>query len=538
MTPQEKRNQDALSTDHLKDRLGAKTVTGGLVALAAQPVRFVIQFVSTAIMARLLVPADFGLFAMAWSVLAFIGVFSNLGLGMATVQRETIDQNTVSGLFWLNLAFGAVLLPVTWALAPLAAWFFGDHRVVGLTVAMSFTLLFGALGAQHTAIMLRTMRYVPLQISGLIGHISGAIAGILAAWVFKLDYWALVVNAWAASIATQLFIWSSCRWRPSMVRDWSGAVSGLRFGATFTVANLIDYFHRQLDNLIIGWRFGPAELGIYSRAYQLMMLPIVLFNGNIASTVEPSLSRMQNEPERWRRAFLSALGLVTVLGAGAAALFIASAHPLIVIIYGPNWAESADVLRWLAISSFSGVPVAACNWIYMSLGRAKMMVIWMLVLTPVVGLSFLLAAPYGIVGIAAAFAIVTNLSLFPGFAIATYRTPVSFADTLKVVIPIGLAGGVAAWIGSMSIEPDATGLMALFVSITTTGLAYVGLTVPLLMFGGPFKDLKDKSLKAAWQVIGVVSQALGRARGRQTVEAKAPAPEAVDPQGESPSARI
>src|SRR6202035_5076327 len=140
----------------------------------------------------------------------------------------------------------------------------------------------------------------------------------------------------------------------------------------------VNFFHRQVDNVIVGWRFGAAELGYYSRGYQLMLLPLILFNGPLSAAIEPSLSRLQHEPERWRQAFLDALGLVMFLGAGVAACLIAVSDPLIAAIYGPGWERSATIFQWLAVSILAGVPMQASGWIYMSLGQTRRMFIWSL----------------------------------------------------------------------------------------------------------------------------------------------------------------
>ena len=85
-------------------------------------------------------------------------------------------------------------------------------------------------------------------------------------------------------------IWTACPWRPSLVSDWRGARSGLHFGAYLAGFSVVNFFHRQLDNIIVGWRFGATELGFYSRGYQLMLLPLNLFNGPLSAAIEPSLS--------------------------------------------------------------------------------------------------------------------------------------------------------------------------------------------------------------------------------------------------------
>lgn len=145
----QERNRQILNTDHLNRDLGRRTARGGMIAIAAQPIRMVMQFVFTAILVRLLAPEAFGLVAMATAVTSLVALFSELGLTSATIQRSQIDQNMVSGLFFVGLGISVVLIPLVCALAPLAALFFKDSRVANLVIVLSVS--FPPFGAWRTA---------------------------------------------------------------------------------------------------------------------------------------------------------------------------------------------------------------------------------------------------------------------------------------------------------------------------------------------------------------------------------------------------
>jgi PST family polysaccharide transporter len=492
MTRQQERNRQVLNTDHLDGDLGRRTAHGGIIAMFAQPIRMVIQFIATAILARLLVPEDFGLVAMATAVTSFVAIFSELGLTSATVQRAHIDQDTVSGLFFIGLGIGVFLMPVVCVLAPMAAWVFKDPRVSGLIIVLSVSFPLAALGAQHTALLLRSMRWMTLQWTGLVGHAAGALAGVLVAWKTDLGYWSLVVTALVANIVTLSLIWTACSWRPSAVADWRGARSALHFGAYLAGFSVANFFHRQLDNIIVGWRFGAVELGYYSRGYQLMMLPLNLFNGSLSSAVEPSLSRLRNEPERWRQAFLDALGLVTFLGAGVAACLIAVSGPLITTVYGPGWEKTATIFQWLAVSILAGAPMNASGWIYFSLGETRRMFMWSLFFVPIVCLGFALAIPYGSIGIAISYAVTMSLLLVPCFAFACRGTPVSLLDSLTVILPLLGCGVVAALAGLWVSTHEQGVLLRLVLGAATAGLTYLPLTAALITKAKMYRQLRDR----------------------------------------------
>jgi PST family polysaccharide transporter len=488
----QERNRQILNTDHVMSDLGRRTAHGGIIAIAAQPIRIVMQFVFTAILARLLAPEAFGVMSMATAVTGLVSLFSELGLTSATVQRSHIDQNMVSGLLFLSLGISFILMPLVWAIAPLAASFFHDARVTSLIIVLSVSFPLSAFGSQHTALLLRSMRWMTLQWTGLAGHAVGGLAGILIAWKTDLGYWSLAITGLVAQVVTLSLIWAACPWRPGLVNNWSGARSSLHFGAFLAGFSILNFFHRQLDNVIVGWRFGATELGYYSRGYQLMLLPLTLFNGPLNAAIEPSLSRLQHEPERWRRAFLDALGLVMFLGAGVAACLIAVSDPLIATIYGPGWVRTATIFQWLAISILAGVPMNASGWIYLSLGQTRRMFIWSVFFVPIVGLGFVLAIPYGSIGIAISYAVSMSLLLIPCFAFACRGTPVSLLDTLTVILPLAGCGVIAALAGLWVSTHEQGVLLRLFLGAATAGLTYLLLTAALITKAKMYRQLRDR----------------------------------------------
>ena len=201
MTARNHHVEDILAGEDHSAALGAKTAIGGILAIGVQPIRIVLQFVATALLARILSPADFGLIASAVIITNLVGIFSDLGLSTATIQIKTLDQRISSSLFWLGLIFGLALMPLLWIAAPWMGLIFKDSRVVLLTIAISPTLAISALGAQHWAIIVRSMNWYTMQWVGLLSHAIGAVAGVVAALIFHAGYWSLVISLYSASIS-------------------------------------------------------------------------------------------------------------------------------------------------------------------------------------------------------------------------------------------------------------------------------------------------------------------------------------------------
>lgn len=493
---QTEKNRRSLSVESLGAHLGRRTVSGAAIAIGAQLIRMAVQLVSAAIMARLLAPQDFGLVAMAATITGFVALFSDLGLSAATVQRKDIDQDTVSALFLINLGTGSLLMLAAFATAPVAAWVFGDDRVVWLVAALALQIPIAAAAAQHGAILQRGMRWTAIQWSAIAAQLAGAAVGILLAWKTDLGYWALVAQGLTSAVAASVLLWILCPWRPTAIAAWTSVPSALGFGLNLTGFTLVNYFHRQLDTVLIGWRWGATELGYYTRAYNLFLLPLSVINGPLSSAVIPALSRLQGEPARWRTAFLEALSGATLVGSGMTAMLIAGAHPLVAVLFGPGWSPSAEIFTALAISMFAATPMNALGWIYISLGRTRRMFAWSLIATPLYVASFIVALPWGAQGVAGAYSAVFCASVLPGLAFAAKGTPVGLLSMLRVVAPPIVAGALSAVIGLLVWRGDKFGnpFAELVMTSAVVGFVYGALALLLLLVDPAYGDLKQRTL--------------------------------------------
>jgi PST family polysaccharide transporter len=199
--------------------------------------------------------------------------------------------------------------------------------------------------------------------------------------------------------------------------------------------------------VLIGWRYGALELGYYTRAYGLLLLPRTLLMWPIGSSVLPALCRLQHDPERWRRRFLEALSAIVLVSSPLTAVLIAGAKPLIILLFGAAWSEATDIFQFLAISMFAATPLNAMGWLYVSTGRTDRMFRWSLMITPVIVVAFFVGLPFGASGLALAYSSVICLALVPGLAFAARQSPVGTWDMLRAIAPATAVGIVSALLG-------------------------------------------------------------------------------------------
>ncbi len=466
-------NARALAGPENTGSFAGHAARGGAIAFGGQISRLILQLLGTAIMSRLLAPADFGLIAMAVTVTGFVGLFTDMGLSVATIQRSEVSQPLVSTLLFVNVGVGLILMLLAALAAPLAAMLYDDPRVTLIVIGMAVSIPLAAAVAQHNALLARAMRWMPLQLIAIASQAIGLAVGVLLAWETDAGVWALVAQMITASLVTLILTWIVCDWRPSRVENWRVARAELGFGANVTGFSLLNFLHRQFDNVLIGWRWGAVELGFYARAYNLLTLPIGLINGSLSSSAIPILAKCKDDPERWNAAYLRLATVTAFLGCGLCAILFVIAEPLVDIILGPGWSEVSVIFRVLAISSIFGTASNSCGWVFISLGRTRQYFYWSLFGCPLYALSFVIGLPWKAQGVAIGYAICAFALTPLYFMYAARQTTIRYRTIARWIVPVLMSAMLAIGAGEL-------------INLTTAGthdvvrIAVGGLTVGLV----------------------------------------------------------
>lgn len=384
--------------------LKGRSVRGGLWTLGSQGAQFLIQSLSTVVLARLLTPADFGVVAMVTAITVFGQGFADLGLSEATIQCIEIDHEQVSALFWVNFAIGVVLTAVTMVLTPALAWFYHEPRLEAITLWLSLTFLIGGLRVQHTALLKRQMRFKSLAFR----DVSSAALGVFVAIIIGLrhgGYWAIVALPLTVNLTQMALSWILVKWVPGPPRRGAHVRSFLAFGGNVAASYVLTNIIANADNVLIGWYWGAAPLGLYSRAYNLLTLPVRQLNLPIGSVAFPTLSRIQNEPERFARYYLLAIKLMMWAGAPILGFLFVAARPVIIIVLGKQWWEAAPIFRILAIAALAQLVFESIMWILISRGQSARLLRLMSAVSFVMLCSFAIGLPFGAKGVAWAGAV-------------------------------------------------------------------------------------------------------------------------------------
>jgi PST family polysaccharide transporter len=470
--------------------LRRKAVRGAGITVLSGGVGLSVQIVATVVLARLLTPDDFGLVTMVTTFSMLLINFGWNGFTEAVIQRETIDHFLVSNLFWINAGAGALLTIGFVSAGSLLARFYGDVRVGHVSVAMSITIFFQTLSVQHLALLKRAMRFSIVSANEIVSRLISVVVSILLAWA-GWGYWALVAGNIAQALSTCIGAWSLCRWIPSFPRRVAGTGPMVRFAMSTYGRFIANYCTWNLDNLLVGWRFGPISLGFYKKAYDLFALSASQLVAPLTSVAVSALSRLNRTSIEYRRYLLGALGVTAFVGMAVGADLTLIGKDLIRVLLGPKWDESGRIFMFFGPGIGVMLLYYTHGWIHLSIGRADRWLRWGLVEFSTTAVLFLVGLHWGAIGIATAWTASFWILTLPAFWYAGRPINLGVGSVVVAVrkyvvaslLAVGAAEVIIRRLASSVAAPNAVAAIARILAISLLfGVLYLGAVV--LLHGG------------------------------------------------------
>lgn len=452
--------------------------------MTAQVIQFVLRTAGIVVLARLLTPNDYGLIGMVAVVIGFAQMFKDAGLSMATVQKDHISHEQISTLFWINILISAFLGVCVLAGSPLVARFYGRPELRAVTAALSFSFIISGLMIQHQALLRRHMQFGMLAIIQIASQVITLVVTIILA-LLGWRYWALVGGTITTALVSTLMTFFFCPWIPGRMKKVAGVRDMLKFGGYLTGYNFVNYFARNLDNILIGRFVGATQLGFYSKAYQLLMLPIGQVRSPLISVAIPAMSTLQDNPQMYRRYFhkiISLIGLITMPMAG---LFFVCPDNIILLVLGHKWIKASAIFRVLSLVAFiQPAATAAIGVVMISLGHGRSYFRFGVFSAIFICLGISLGLRWGAIGVACGYVAAYYLILFPALPYCLKGSSVKSSDFLKAIYLPATASvimvNVMIIMKSYMLDLNNLGIIALSFFVGTT--AYVA--VLLIMPGG------------------------------------------------------
>lgn len=378
----------------------AVTASRGLRWTAvSQAARRGTQLVTLAVLAHFMPAREIGLLGMATGVLDLALSFRDLGLATAIIQRDELDDQLLSSVFWAQLGFGVLGSVLIWLSAPLVAAFYGEPRLVLIIGVLSLTFTLACAGSLHQGILERRLAFEKVGRAEIFSALFGAAFGI-GAGLMGAGVWSLIIQSLTTQAGLTLWLWVQTRWVPARQFQWSDIRGLFPFGLHMTGSSLLDFAMRNADYILIGRFLGAEALGYYSLAFRMVVYPMLAVTQAVHRVLFPMASRLRNNEASFTHAYLRGVTAIALITAPMAAGLAALRKPFVAAVLGPNWAPTIPLLLILVPLGFSQSVGGTTGTIFQAQGRTDLMFRWGLI----VCLGFIAAVavgiPWGITGVA------------------------------------------------------------------------------------------------------------------------------------------
>lgn len=447
----------AASRTHAPRDLGRLVRSGIGWMMVSQLSVQLLGFTTAVVVAHFLTPREVGLVAMALVFSNLALVIADAGVTPALVQKAELSEEDKSTAFWASVALGVILtlagVGLSWPVSAL----YGEPRVQHLLVAVSPAFLFTALGVVQGALLTRDLKFRSLGLRTMTATVASTSITILLA-ALGLGPWALVVQFLTITSVSTALLWRASDWRPRRCFSTASLRELMGFGGHVLGARLIMWGRSNIDNLLIGRYVGASRLGAYSIAFNVMITPVARLAGPMTQVFYPAFSRIR-DPVRIGEVWLRAVRVVAVVVVPAMLGLVVVAPDFIEVIFGRRWHEAAPVLQILAPVGMVQALQALNYGILQSLARTRALFRYSLFASIAAIGAFVAGLPWGIEGVATAYAL-SSIVLEPVYLLLTTRV---------VGVP------VRDWIRSVKGVFEAGIAMTVLVGIARVGLVHLDL---------------------------------------------------------------
>lgn len=396
--------------------LRRKAVSSVKWTFASQIGRQVIQFISTAVLARLLAPSDYGLLAMALVVIGIIELFRDLGSSAALIQRKEISSVYLSSLFWFNVLIGLATTLLLWVLSPTIANLYREPRLERLLQVFAPIFFVSGVGQVQRALLEKNLVFDQLAKIEVWSYLVGAVLAVGMA-IAGYGVWSLVFQSMGAAMVGTLLLLISSHWRPLLCFSWREVRSAAHYSLPLTGFNFFNFLSRNADYMIIGRFLGPVDLGYYTLAYRLMLYPLQTVSSAIGRVMFPVFSEIQEEEARFRKVYVSLCASIAVITFPMMGGLVAVCDFFVLTVFGQQWTPVVPLLLILApVGLLQSIGTTVGN-IYQAKGRTDLLLRWGIFSGTLAIVAFIVGLKWGVLGVAAAYAILSGVLIVPAFLI-------------------------------------------------------------------------------------------------------------------------
>ncbi len=435
-----------------------KTLSGIAWNAASRVLNIGLQFVITIFLARLLTPADFGLIGMIIVFTGFAHVLSDPGFASALIQKKDIDESHLSSVFWLNILLGILLSVFFLSLSTFVAGFYNEPRLSAIVALIASIFFIQSFKMVPLTLLIRSLEFRKLAVVDTITTLFAGVTAIVLALSGR-GVWSLAWQAVVSAFASMIIVWLVSGWKPRLLFEFGAIRELLKFSMNLFGFNVCNYWARNIDNLLIGKFIGSAGLGIYSRAYDILLMPVNQISATVGQVMFPSLSKIKDDKERFRDVYLEAMSGVAFIAFPLMMGLFVVADSFVLALYGEKWSQMIPIVKVFCLLGVIYSIAATAGWIYNSQGRTDLFFRWGLFSNAVVAASIIVGVIIGTpVAVALCFAIASGIiHIYPNFSIPGRLIGLNLRDVVKgvsniIACSVLMAGGV--WVLGSMLNPS------------------------------------------------------------------------------------
>jgi O-antigen/teichoic acid export membrane protein len=456
------------------------------------------------VLARLLTPDAFGLVALANVFVVFMQIFLHQGFAQALIQRQQVDPEHLDTAFWTNVGIGCLLAIVSLASAEQISAWFNQPQLSPILRVLSLVFVINSLNDVQQAVLERQFAFKSIAIRTLVAVVVSGGVGIGMA-IAGLGVWSLVGQQLIYEAVAVLVLWGASDWRPGLRISSAHFKDLFSFGVNILGFNFLSYVNTRADDFLIGYFLGPTALGYYAIAYRVLTVMIQLLVNTIAQVALPTFSRLQEDLEKFRRAFYTATQLTSFVAFPTFLGMAVMARELVLVLFGEQWLPSVPVMQILAFAGILRSVTFAKGSVFLALGKPAWQFRLSLLNAVLNVTGFLIAVRWGILAVACSY-VIRAYSVFPiGQWLLTKLTQIRLLTYLRqfitplfaAVVMVAAMLGVKHWLMSI-LSP-----LLLLITCSVVGAAIYAVTIRIA------------SPRLFQQVLDMLQLALSRSKQQQ-----------------------
>lgn len=394
-----------------------------------------LQVIVGAVLARQLTPAEFGLVAMALVAIRFGQHFAQLGIGSAMVQKFQLTPEEIGAGFWASLAMGVLFSILFTVAAPVIGLVFRDEALIPVVRVLALSFALTGVSMSSLSLLRRNLRFKAIAAVEIISYVLGYGFIALALAFSGAGVWSLVTGNLVQSAFAAAGYYVASRHQIPFTRRRTDYTYLLSFGSKVSIVGFLEFLSTNVDTMVVGRYLGGAALGVYNRAYTVAYLPTYQVMQGMTRVLQPSISRMQRDIERMRRNYLNAMLLLAAAALPLSWGIAAASNEIVGVLLGSQWRDAVGPVTVMALAAPFSALTRLGEIVAEALGHLReKIVIRAVQLIAFVGLAWI-GLPYGIVGLAGAFAIVEVGALAAYALLTSHLTGARIADIARNLIP-------------------------------------------------------------------------------------------------------